>query len=184
MGLFKLFSKKNQELPAETINNLVEIPKDLFIDESEPTANTAGLMPFNGTLGIDSIYAFLQNDYESRGYNDALTNPDDGYRSDNINLLRQDLSIMIDRSSTYYEDHLKEVDFHINSRSRAGLVDTVEELKTRRATVVEHIEKIRAIKEDAIKCNGTTQRIELSYQRGFMRGLAALTQSNVLNKKL
>jgi hypothetical protein len=50
--------------------------------------------------------------------------------------------------------------------------------------VVEHLEKIRVIKEDAIKSNGSTQRIALSYQRGFMRGLAALTQSTVLNKKL
>jgi len=29
-----------------------------------------------------------------------------------------------------------------------------------------------------------TQRIILSYQRGFMRGLSAITQSNVLNKKI
>jgi hypothetical protein len=100
MGLFKFFSKKNQENQVETINQLVEIKKDLFIDESDPVENSTNLISSNGVSGIDAIYNFLQSDYESRGYNDALTNPDDSYRSDNISLLRQDLSIMIDKSST------------------------------------------------------------------------------------
>ena len=78
---------------------------------------------------------FFQDDYETRGYNDALTNPDESYKSDNIRLFNHDLLILIDRSSNYYDNFLKELDFHISSRSRAGLIDLVEELKIRKEII-------------------------------------------------
>jgi hypothetical protein len=79
---------------------------------------------------------------------------------------------------------MKELDFHISSRSRAGLIDLVEELKTRKEMVLEHVAKVQEIKKEMEDTNSMTQRIILSYQRGFMRGLSAITQSNVLNKKI
>lgn len=178
MGLFDFLKKKNIQdgpSPEKPIEPTSEAAQAAAAGENGHTPAGAG---------IDAIYAFLQFDYEARGYSDALTNPDDSYRNDNISLLRQDLFILIDKSLTYYEGMLKEVDFHIGSRSRAGLVDLVEELKTRREMVTDHLGKIRTMKEEAVKGNGAVTRITLSYQRGFMRGLSALTQSNVLNKKL
>src|SRR5512133_810412 len=71
----------------------------------------------NGTSGLDAIYAFLQSDYESKGYNDALTNSDESYKNDNIRLIRQDLIILIERTVNYYETMIKETDFHISTRS-------------------------------------------------------------------
>ena len=177
MGLFDFLKKKNgQDLnvaqPEETIT---DAGRNLAIEATNHTPDGAG---------IDHIYAFLQYDYEARGYSDALTSPDDSYRNDNINLLKQDLFILIDKSLTYYEGMLKEVDFHISSRTRAGLIDLVEELKTRKELVSDHLGKIRAIKEESLNNSGAVQRITLSYQRGFMRGLSAITHTNVLNKKL
>ncbi len=177
MGLFDIFRKKRNDLETGLVDKPLEtngeVIQTVSIENHAPTA-----------AGIDSIYAFLQFDYETRGYNDALTSPDDSYRNDNINLLKQDLFILIDKSLTYYEGLLKEVDFHIGSRTRAGLIDLVEELKIRRDMVTDHLEKIRNMKTEAHSGNGIVQRITLSYQRGFMRGLSAITHSNVLNKKL
>jgi len=79
---------------------------------------------------------------------------------------------------------IKELDFHITSRSRAGLIDLVEELKIRKEMVMKHIEKVNEINNEKKNNLGMPQRIILSYQRGFMRGLSAITQSNILNKKL
>jgi hypothetical protein len=177
MGLFDFLKKKNNQDLA-----IIDKTVDLNGDAAQVVTPETNHLPVGA--GIDSIYAFLQYDYETRGYSDALTSPDDSYRSDNINLLKQDLFILIDKSLTYYEGMLREVDFHINSRSRAGLIDLVEELRTRRDMVSDHLEKIRLLKEESHNNSGAVQRITLSYQRGFMRGLSALTQSNVLNKKL
>lgn len=177
MGLFDFLKKKNNQEQS-----LIDKPIEVNGETMQP-----GIVEDSKLLmgaGIDTIYAFLQFDYESRGYNDALTSPDDSYRNDNINLLKQDLFILIDKSLTFYEGMLKEVDFHIGSRTRAGLIDLVEELKIRRDMVTDHLEKIRNMKIEAHNGDGIVQRITLSYQRGFMRGLSAITHSNVLNKKL
>src|SRR5512133_2330530 len=123
----------------------------------------------NGTKGLDAIYAFLQSDYESKGYNDALTNPDESYKNDNIRLIRQDLMILIDRSVNHYETLIKETEYHISTRSRAGLLDLVDELKMKKELLQNHIEKVNQLKSEAALETGATQRIVLSYQRGFMR---------------
>jgi hypothetical protein len=169
MGIFKIFRKNNTE-------NQTNISKDDSLDTNS--------VPINGAYGIDAIYAFLQFDYESRGYNDALTSPEESYKADNLKLFKHDFFILIDKSTTYYEGLLKQVDFHIGSRTRAGLIDLVEELKFRRELVLDHLEKIKIIKEEATKEDGATRRITLSYQRGFMRGLSAITQSKVFNRNL
>lgn len=185
MGLFSFF-KRDRVSPNATLNGdeQPEIPKDIFVDESEPQESSAQFHTNGFPKGVEALYAFLQADYESRGYNDALVNPDESYKSDNISLMKHDLQILIQRANTYYEDLIKELDFHINSRSRAGLIDLVEALKFRKEMVVEHMAKVGAIERELETNQGMSRRIILSYQRGFMRGLSALTQSNVLNKEL
>lgn len=178
MGLFNFFRRRNGNT-----SNAVSIPREVFIDESEPSENGSASM--NGSAsGIESIYAFLQADYESKGYEDALANPDDSYKKDNITLLKEDLHILVQKVSTYYEDILRTLDFHIASRERAGLIDLVEELKSRRDLVSEHLKKVAEIRQQAEEDNGISRRIILSYQRGFMKGLMAISQSTILNKKL
>ncbi|HLN54761.1 MAG TPA: hypothetical protein VK207_02145 [Bacteroidales bacterium] len=173
MGIFGRFRKKHNGAPASSAG-----PESLHL---MPSGKDSGVLSSGAAKGIDSIYAFLQYDYESRGYSDALTNPDESYRSDNIRLIQHDLMILIDRTATYYETLLRETDFHISSRSRAGLIDLVEELKIRKEVTSDHLVKVKQIKEEALKGEGATQRIVLSYQRGFMRGLYAISQSKLFN---
>ena len=185
MGLFDFFKKNQpQAIGTENTNQSLEIPKDVFVDDTEPSENVQDSKYSLENKGIELIYEFLQADYESRGYNDALTSPDDSYKQDNIKLIKLDLQIVIQKVNTYYEDLIKELDFHISSRGRAGLIDLVEELKIRKEMVLEHVAKVAEIKSEMQDINSMTQRIVLSYQRGFMRGLSAITQSNVMNKKI
>jgi hypothetical protein len=176
MGLFSRFKKNNSqaELPA------VNLPNELKLDETNPDNSNLN----NHAVGIESIYAFLQADYESKGYEDALTNPDESYKADNIKLFEYDLHILIQKVNTYYEDLHKELDFHIGSRSRAGLIDLVEELKIRKEMIDEHVKKVAQIQSEINSGTGMSQRIILSYQRGFMKGMSAITQSKILNKNL
>lgn len=183
MGLLSVFRRKNHT-PDKITDNPVTINNELYKFGKEPGIRNAEFFPGDGSIGLDAIYSFFQDDYESRGYNDALTNPDDSYKTDNIKLFHHDLLILIDKSLNYYESFLKELDFHIGSRTRAGLIDLVEELKIRKEIVGDLLGKIRIIKEEAVSGNGPTQRIALSYQRGFMRGLSAISQSKIFNRTL
>ena len=170
MGLFNFFRKNGQQ----AANN-----------NGSPVGNEGMTMiASNNVKGINAIYAFFQDDYETRGYNDALTNPDESYKSDNIRLFNHDLLILIDRSANYYDNFLKELDFHISSRTRAGLIDLVEELKIRKDIISDLLEKIKVIKDEALNGTGSTQRIALSYQRGFMRGLSAISQSKMFKRTI
>lgn len=176
MGALKLFSRKNHQNPGLVAENQDLIPVSATEGELKKISE-------NGVKGIDKIYGFFLNDFESRGYNDALINPDDSYKTDNIKLLNHELLILIERTSTYYEDLAKEVEFHIASRSRAGLIDLVEELKVRMQIINDHREKLTVIKNEAVNGMGPIQHIGLSYQRGFMRGLSSISQARVFNNK-
>lgn len=190
MGLFDFF-RKNQQNSGQINNNSIdqkhaettEIPKDLFIEEANPN-DRFNLSTDGFDKGIDTIYSFLQADYESKGYSDALVNPDDSYKNDNIKLIKLDLRILIERTSTYYEDQISVLNHHLLSRSRAGFVDLIQELEARKKQVEDHKMKLKQIVDEIENEDSICQRIILSYQRGFMKGLSALTQSNVLNNKL
>lgn len=185
MGLFNFYKKKERPEAVKAEAEDFEIPKEVFIEEKEPQQERQeNSSTSDEEKGLDAIYHFLQADYEAHGYSDALTNADESYKTDNIKLIRFDLQILIQKAKVYYNDMVRELDFHINTRERAGLIDTVEELKTRKEMVIEHIEKVEEISQSMDTPDGLTQRTILSYQRGFMRGLAALTQSNILNKKI
>ncbi|MEN6454627.1 MAG: hypothetical protein ABFD10_10245 [Prolixibacteraceae bacterium] len=184
MGLFNFLKQNHPKTVAVNENPLQETKKEISVEDRHPR-ELSTTDPLNSEInGIGAIYTFLQADYESKGYNDALTSPDDKYKAENIKLIKMDLQILIMKVDTYYKDLIRDLDFHIGSRTRAGLIDMVEELKTRKEMVIEHMEKVEELKRDTETDNGMTQRMILSYQRGFMRGLSAITQSNVLNKTL
>jgi hypothetical protein len=184
MKLFRIFGKKKDENPAKISDVPAGIRNDLQKYGNQAGIKSPEFFPGDGSIGLDAIYALFQDDYESRGYNDALTIPDESYKNDNIKLFNHDLLILIDRSLNYYENFLKEMDFHIGSRTRAGLIDLVEELKIRKEIVKDLLEKIKGIKEEVEKGTGPAQRIALSYQRGFMKGLSAISQSKMFNRTL
>jgi hypothetical protein len=197
MALFNLFRRKKNDVqvlpPASPVpingNTVNEpepprVPKSVFIEENAPDSQSLTFKSNGQKVGIDLIYDFLQVDYERKGYEDALTNPDESYKNDNINLLRLDLAILVQKVDNYYIEILKELDFHIESRKRAGLVDLVLQLNSKREVVLDQMERLNTIKLDIEQKNGITQRIVLSYQRGFLRGLAALSQSTAMTKKL
>jgi len=184
MGLFNFFNRNKSIQLNGNDPQLIDIPKDLFIEESGPNEQKQAVHSNGEIKGIDLIYAFLQDNYESRGYDDALINPDDSYKTENIKLIKLDLHILVQKVTTYYEDSIRVTDFHIHSRSRAGLIDLVEELKTRKEMIIEHMSKVSGIKKEMESESGMTQRILLSYQRGFMRGLSAITQSKILGNNL
>jgi hypothetical protein len=182
MGLFNIFrTQKSGSLENKTMTTH-DTSKEGFSEDRAPQQLLLSEPNDGRVRGIEEIYDFLQADYESKGYRDAFASPDESYKADNIKLFRQDLEILLLKVKTYYEDMINVLDFHISSRSRAGLVDLVEELNVKKNTVMEHIQKVDQLYIEMEQNRGITQRIALSYQRGFSHGLSALTQSQILNK--
>jgi hypothetical protein len=194
MGLFNFF-KKEPKQRVETISNLDDddtIDKDLFIEEVDTPSEEIN-MPVNGnnhtaiaeksTL-IDQIFDYVNQDFESRGYQDAIVQPDTHYLNENVELIKNDYQLVIDKAAYKYKEFLTELDFHITTRTSMGLTEIVQGLEARKKITQQHL----AFVEDEMKAiqanKGKVQRIKLSYTKGFKRGASALSNSFITSSNI
>ena len=186
MGLFDIFNRQRPNGHNHTMaieNAIPDIPETTFIEKDAPEKelpNEKAVTPFNG--GIYLLYDFLDKNYESKGYNDALINPDTTHLDQNVIALKNDLERSIRKVKTFYEDFIRQINFHISSRSRSGMIDTVEELTVKKEIAESHIKQVKEIEEQAKLNEGVGHGIIISYNRGFRNGLAAISSHIILNK--
>ncbi|TCC99953.1 hypothetical protein [Pedobacter psychroterrae] len=195
MGIFSfLTSIKPQastsfdDHPTNATSNINSktIEEDIFIERDKPSATEnidKEVIEMAITNNLEQLYSFLDKNMESKGYDDALTNPDSYHLEQNLDSLRKELMRTIKRVKTFYEDFIREIDYHIESRSRSGMIDTVEELKMKKEIAGSHIEKVLLIETDALNKEGDSEGIIISYTRGFRNGLAAISHHTIINKK-
>lgn len=192
MGLFSFFNRKDNNLNGvDTLNiatqqNLPEIPENIFLEKEKPENNSDNERN-NSTSsenGINLLFEFLEKNHEGKGYDDALVNPDSTHLEQNIEALKNDLERTIRKLKIFYEDFIREINFHIGSRSRSGMVDTVEELTVKKETAENHIKQIIEIENDAKNNKGVGQGVIISYTRGFRNGLAAISHHSIMKRTL
>lgn len=183
MGIFDFIFKRkdadNTDTSTET-NEIPEVPRNIFVDDSEPNATSGShSIEFGTKLPIDLIYGFLKEDYESKAYNDAIVNPDKSYKEKNLKIIRSNLEIKFKQVLLKYEDMIREIDFHIKSRSEAGLTDLVEQLKSRKETYIKHVDELGKMKIDMEQGELYMTGLFESYEVGFTKGLASLSLHNL-----
>lgn len=187
MGLFNLFNRRNGHGNGVATNGTTgaspEIPENVFIEKEKPTIdNSQEKVSASVDGGINVLFQFLEKNYEAKGYDDALINPDATHLDQNVSALKNDLERTIRRVKTFYEDFIREINFHIASRKRSGMIDTVEELTMKKETAEQHIKQVQEIEEQAKNNQGVGQGIIISYTRGFRNGLAAISHYSILRK--
>lgn len=188
MGLFDLFfgtSKKGDqngpENPAKPEEQqLPELRESNGLNIMAPVTKEDEMTV---SMPLDEIYKYLRIDFESRGYNDALSNPDTSYRDMNKQLLVSNLKVLFKQVKQIYIDNLKTNDFHIKSREQAGLIDIVDLLKNRRETLENHLTEINKMETDLENKEDYMVGMLLSYERGFLRGLAALSLESLKQRR-
>lgn len=189
MSEFNFFRKNSQKTAndGETTTTLDISKEDVIVDRNlfvKEDGNQTDQID-NKTISFQQkIFNYLNSDFESKGYHDALTNPDSKYKNDNIKILEYDLIILIEEAELAYQEYLTDIEFHISSRRKSGLDDLVEEVESRKDLITNKIAFIEKLKQQIDTKSGPPQRILLGYQRGFIRGLAALTSANIINKNI
>jgi hypothetical protein len=186
MGIFNIFRKDrnnafDDQNPSKPQPH--EIPAGLTDDKDNDISNKSP--ESNGSAiqnGINLLYQYLDKNYEKKGYDDALINADNIHLEQNIAALRNDLERTIRKVKTFYEDFIREIDFHISSRTRSGMIDTVEELKVKKETAENHIRQVLEIEQEAKNNKGPGEGIIISDTRGFRNGLAAITHHSIMNR--
>jgi len=187
---FKNESKLNTDMSTQNLDGaavprletVIDIPERLFIEKDEVVDKVAKSSSAKIESNIEQLFDFLDRNHETKGYEDALMNPDFSHMEQNILALKNELARNIRRVKTFYEDFIREIDFHIDSRSRGGLVDIVDELKMKRSIAESHIVKVIEIEEDAANDRGDSQGMIISYTRGFKNGLSAISHHSILKR--
>mgnify|MGYP006391486755 FL=1 len=174
MGVFDFFKRK-QMLEEPTLE------QEVLVDETneEKSVNNMITISYGTGKPIDLIYKFLKDDYESKGYDDALSNPDTSYREMNKSMIKSSLEVKFKQVHRKYEDDLRTIDFHINSRKEAGLVELVKELETKKEILLQHVKELNTMEQDFINEAPYMMGMLFSYERGFLRGLAALSLEQI-----
>lgn len=137
-------------------------------------------------MPIDLIYNFLQKDYEAKGYEDALSNPEVSYKEMNKAIIRSKLEVKFRQVRLCYIDKMQKLDFHINSRREAGLIDFVKQLEMEKSKLQEHIERLDQMEKDFQDNVPYMVGMLLSYEKGFLKGLSAVSMEQMnlyLNEK-
>lgn len=184
MGFWNLFRSKQAamaEAKQSEQDQVPEIQKGDFIDEMSPSDDNTLIIRYGTGMPIDLIYGFLKEDYETKGYEDAMSNPDVSYKEMNKQIIRSNLEVKFRQVKLRYTDDLRTIEFHINSRSNAGLVDVVKQLETQKETLVQHMNELDKMEQDFRDSLPYMTGMLFSYERGFLRGLAALSLGQMNN---
>jgi len=174
MGVFDFFRRKPVlEQPTVEQNVLVKETND------EKEVNNVVTITYGTGKAIDLIYNFLKDDYESKGYDDALTNPDTSYKEMNKAMIKSSLEVKFKQVRRRYDDDLHTIDFHINSRKEAGLIELVKELETKKEILLQHVKELNTMEQDFMNEAPYMMGMLYSYERGFLSGLAALSLEQI-----
>jgi DNA-binding transcriptional ArsR family regulator len=174
----------NRKSKKET---LPEVRKSDFIDETDPVENGRDsiiTITYGTNMPIDVIYAYLKKDNETKGYDDAICNPDVSYKENYMALTRSYLDVLFRQVRTKYNDELRVVSSHIKSLSDAGLIDIVERFKARKETLELHIQELNQMENDLHEEKDYMTGVFKSYERGFLRGLATRALETLKNEKI
>ena len=179
MGLFtKIFEKKEGQpvVAAENESNrLPEVNKSETVDEPESTMkdNNVVKIQYGTQMPIDIIYAFIERDYENEGYQDAMCNPDDSYKESKKAMIKHGLKRLFEQVGLRYKSDLRNIEVQITIMEQQGMANTASTLQARKDTLLEHLTKMGEMEVALDNEEQKMMSMIKSYERGFLKGLAA-----------
>jgi len=132
---------------------------------------------------LSLLYEFLDDNYEVKGYLDALLCPETWFMEQNLEFLKNEFYRMIIRVKFRYEGYISEADFLLQSRMKARKTDTLEEMLLKKKKAEDQLTRVLEIEKSMEKGIGESQSYVFSYIRGFQKGLAALRYYSLVEYK-
>lgn len=187
MALFRLFSARPNEndemIPELTENIQSDSNGDTSPLEEEKKEEKRMITITWGTgLPIDIIFNFIHKNFEEEGFQDALVNCELTYRDAKEKIIRNDLEMLFKRITLRYKKDIREVDVQIDIARQIYALTTVNKLLAQRETYEEHLSEINEMQ--TLLNNNDPKMLTMieSYQRGFLKGIAAVTTNFIENR--
>lgn len=175
MGIFSFLfaNKKNENFEN---GNKPEITEDKFVDYSDPIEpeNKSQYSVSYGTgFPIDIIYGFINKDFEQKGYDDAMVSSESNYKESGKKLIVNELKQLFEQVKLKYKGDLRELNVLRINLETQGLPTQASQIKMRIETFEEHLGKIEDMEKALNNQEERVMRMVSTYERGFMKGLAA-----------
>ncbi|MCX8149514.1 hypothetical protein [Thermaurantimonas aggregans] len=173
-------------------SNSYDVPRDLFIDENPPK----GAQNFNGNeqqkqsemsqsytmlKGIRAVIAQFREDFDQKGFDDALVIQDRNYMNKGIELLKLKLHSVIEQSLLDVTKEIISLESQIQQFNDFNLYDHANILLGKLNNVKKELEHIKEYQNDLQEEGNWTRKCLLSYERGFMKGIVHLHKNNTNN---
>lgn len=196
------FSRKQNNVQAEyqpqlPVDNILErampeqnyesprpiIQQEDFVDLSDPNTDTPkdteqpiqqDAPDFNYKIGfpIDSIYSYIEKDWEMQGQRDCIVNSDISNMKTKANAIEQGLLRRIELVTLEYTHRIRVCQSNITALEEIGSTMTVSTIKSRIETYIEHLNKIKEIETKFRNNDPSLRTMTESYERGFRNGIA------------
>lgn len=183
MGFFNWsFFKSSQDKETSKVEEVKpEIREEDFVDNSDPeTDNNVYQIAYGTGFAIDAIYAFIKHDYEQKGFDDAMVNPENSYKESGKTLIKNELKQLFEQVRLKYRADLRLLQVQIDNMEKQGLPVQAANLYARKETYEEHMKKIEDMEKRVEEQEDSMMSPIYTYERGFLKGLAAKSDS-ILN---
>lgn len=181
MNFFKfLFNSNRRETPA--VAPMTSMPEQLVADQTpapephEQPAQDQNVLTVAKKSGwpIDRIYGYLHQNFEEKGYNDAMVNNNLIFRDMNLNNIKNKILIAFREVNLFYDNMRRDIENRIKTCQDACLMTSVASLSTDLQTILAHQDELARLEKD-FRNNANEASIPLqSYECGFLRGLSTI----------
>lgn len=130
-------------------------------------------------LPIDIIFNFIHKNFEDEGFQDALVNGDITYRDAKEKIIRNDLEMLFKRIILRYKADMRKIDVDIDNARNACALAAANRLQAQRETFKEHLAEINEMQQLLYANDPKMTTMIDSYRRGFLKGIAAKSISNI-----
>lgn len=185
MGLFSWLTGRKTASPEAVaaqesiVDTLPEIKEEDFVDNSEPESANQSLsneiyrVSYGTGFPIDVIYGFINRDFEQKGYDDAMVNTSISYKESGKQLIINELKSLFQQVTLRYQRDKMGIEVMIENLEGQGLPLQVKALRMRLQLLDDHIKKIVDMQTALDKKEESVMRMVITYERGFLKGLAA-----------
>lgn len=184
MGIFSFLRKSNsKEDGLKSVQQAEPNGSNCNVPGCDNDDNGSSYIRTGTGYPIDVIYHYVRTDFEKRGYNDAMTSMDISYMTTGKQLIENELRTMFKQIKRRYADEIVKLEPMIANTKALLLADMVSQLESRLATYREHIAEIDSLREQLDNHSSEMDVMSKSYERGFARGITAITTNMLDNLK-
>ena len=184
MGIFsKYFEKKEEPLIVveEEKKQFPEVEKNNLVAVTPEPVDNVVKKQYGTQMPIDIIYAYIERDYEDQGYEDAMCNADDSYKESKKLIIKHGLKRLFEQVGLRYKSDLRDIEVQAGIMEQQGMVNTASALKARKETLLEHLTILKEMEHALDNEEQKMMSMIKSYERGFLKGLVAKSDSLLRN---